>query len=292
MSKSVKTNGWDLQSSPPLMSAEELVKLLGDNRVKIFDVRGTWKSPARALPEDYEADHIKGATFLDWTRYFIEQDIDVGLASIADHDGARRSFADLGINKDDLVVLYDDNSHMFAGRIWWAMKHWDFTNVRVLNGGWKYWTSQTLPTSNDAPSSKTGNFQPVLNADTVVNIDAFLAQKDGACVIDGRGPAGYAGKADDPRTGHIPGSLNIAFSELLDSETGLFLDIETLSYVFDRKAPHWRDRPIITTCGAGYAATVVLLALAQLDQSARLFDGSFGVWKQDPNRPIEQSIKA
>ncbi len=79
------------------------------------------------------------------------------------------------------------------------------------------------------------------------------------------------------------------FGTVVDGETGLFLDRDALSKVFDERAPDWRDASIISTCGAGYSATVILLALSQLERTGRLFDGSFAIWKQDPDRPVSQS---
>lgn len=276
----------------PFVSADQLESLLAEQSVKVFDVRGTWSTPARALPEDYEAGHIPGASFLDWTRHFIEQDIAPGLASVADQTGAERAFKALGISDGDLVVLYDDYHHMQAGRIWWAMRLWGFADVRVLNGGWGYWSTQNRPVSKVTPQIVPGTFQPRKQEGLLVSLDDFVTTKDQHCVIDGRGAENFAGKADNPRSGHIPDSLNVPFRAILDTDTGLFLDPETMSRVFDEKAPQWRETPIITTCGSGYAATVILLALSELQRDASLFDGSFAIWKQDPDRPVNQSITA
>ena len=67
-------------------------------------------------------------------------DVALALASVADEAGAAQAFRALGIDGGDLVVLYDDYRHMLAGRIWWAMRLWGFAEVRVLNGGWGYWS--------------------------------------------------------------------------------------------------------------------------------------------------------
>ncbi len=277
-------------SHSPLISAGQLEQLLGEPSVKVFDVRGTWSPPPRPLPEDYEAGHIPGAFFLDWTRHFLQQDVALGLASVADETGARQAFTDLGINDGDLVVLYDDFQHMLAGRVWWAMRHWGFDNVRVLNGGWSYWSTQNKPVSTEVSEIVPGTFEPKRQDGLRVSIDAMVSNKDQYCVIDARGAEDYAGQADDPRTGHIPGSLNVPYHAVLDAETGLFLDRETISGVLDQGAPRWREMPVSTTCGAGYAAAVTLMALSELGQGASLFDGSFVVWEQDPDRPVEQSL--
>ncbi len=275
-------------SRSPLISAGELAGMLGRSDVKIFDVRGTWSTPARALTGDYEAEHIQGAAFLDWTKHFIEQGVALGLASVSDEAGARFAFEALGIDDGDLVVLYDGYSHMQAGRIWLAMRHWGFDNLRMLNGGWTYWKSQDLPVTNEVPELRKGTFEPKMQDGLKIDLDIFLDTYEQACLIDARGLAGYAGKPDDPRTGHIPGALSVPFSTVLDPDTGLFLDSDHIAHLLDDMVPQWRDKPIIVSCGSGYAATVILMALSSLDKPAKLFDGSFAAWKQDPARPIEQ----
>ncbi len=292
MSETVNNGERAAAGRSPLISADALAVMLGRSDVKIFDVRGTWSTPARALPADYEAGHIQGAAFLDWTKHFVEQDVALGLASIADEAGARDAFEALGIDEGDLVVLYDDYSHMLARRIWMAMRHWGFDNVRVLNGGWTYWKSQGLPATSEVPELKKGGFEPKMQDGLKIDLDVFLDSYEQACLIDARGPVSYAGKPDDPRTGHIPGALNLPFSTVLDPDAGLFLNSDEVARLLDKKAPEWRNRPIIASCGSGYAATVLLLALSELDKPAKLFDGSFAAWKQDPARPVEQGSAA
>ena len=280
-----------LQERSPLISAERLMNLLDHPRVRLFDVRGTWKTPARALPEEFAAGHIPGAVFLDWTRHFIEQGVPIGLASIADENEAQDSFRKLGINDGDLVVLYDDYSHMQAGRIWIAMRAWGFERVRVLNGGWRNWVNGGMPVSLGTAEFAEGSFEPLPVRNLVMDLETFLVSHETSCLIDARGPINYAGDVKDPRTGHIPGALNVPFSALLDADSGLFLENAAIAGVLDEAAPRWRTDPIIASCGSGYAATVLLLALEELGAPAQLFDGSFSLWKQDKNRPVEQSSR-
>lgn len=276
----------------PLLSARDVSGLLNEPRVKLFDVRGTWSSPPRALPEDYAAGHVPGAVLLDWTSEFIEQGVRVGLADVADEAGARASFRKLGIDDGDLVILYDDYHNMQAGRVWWAMRYWGFENVRVLDGGWSNWKAEGRPQSMETSVvTSEGNAQPKRQDHWRVGIDQFVSSHEAARVLDARGPMNYAGDPDDPRSGHIPGSLHVPFSSVLDPDTGCFLQDEALRHVFDAAAPDWRSRQIITSCGSGYAATVLMLALTQLGVAATLFDGSIAVWKAEPGRPLTQGTK-
>ncbi len=272
-----------------LISAKNLASLIGQDKIKIFDVRGTWKTPARSLYDDYLTEHIPGAVFLDWTKYFIEQGAARNLASVASFKEASESFTELGIHRDDLIILYDNYHHMFAGRIWWAMRYWGFENIRVLNGGWSYWKSQGLLTSTDVPQITEGSFKPQCCSDLRVNLQDFLIEKENAYVVDARGEENYAGNPEDARSGHIPGAINIPFKALLDEYTGLFLPLDNIQQIFDRMIPQWRTSTIISSCGSGYAGTVPLLALYNLGVDTCLFDGSSAIWKQDLSREVEQS---
>ncbi|WP_282080474.1 sulfurtransferase [Aquimarina algiphila] len=274
----------------PLISAKELNDILGTANVKVFDVRGTWGDNPRSLYNDYKEGHIPTSTFLDWRKEFIEQDIAPNLAQVASFEEVKQSFKNLGINKGDTVILYDDDYHMFAGRIWWAMQYWGFDNVRVLNGGLKYWQSQDLPISQEIPEISIGTFEPMCQEHLRIPLEDFLIKKHNACVLDGRGIVGYNGKPEDPRTGHIPGANSVPYNVIVDKKTGLFLEKEAIITLFDDTVPNWRTQKIISSCGAGYSGTVAMLALASLGIQSSLFDGSFSIWKLDPNRPVEQSF--
>ena len=273
----------------PLISAEDLNKLLGTPNVKIFDVRGIWGTDPRGLEDAYNTEHLPHAVFLDWRRHFIEQNVAPSLAQVADYEAVKASFKALGISLGDTVILYDDHYHMFAGRIWWAMRYWGFTNVRVLNGGLTHWKAQNLPLTQNIPTIEAGSFEPVCQEHLRIALDDFMVEKIHTHVFDGRGSVGYNGKPEDPRTGHIPGAISASYNAFVDPETRLFYPPEKLEQLLNERVANWRTEKIISSCGAGYSGTVPLLALAMFGIESSLFDESFSVWKLDPNRPVEQS---
>ncbi|WP_108803749.1 sulfurtransferase [Aquimarina sp. Aq107] len=283
-----KVNGEKILS--PLISAKELNNILRKSNIKIFDVRGTWGVDPKSLYDEYKIGHIPTASFLDWRKEFIEVNVTPNLAQISSYPEAKQSFIDLGIHKDDTVILYDDYNHMFAGRIWWAMRYWGFDNVRVLNGGFKNWKSENLPVSQEILNVSKGTFEPIARENLRKSLENFIIEKENSCVLDGRGIAGYRGKPEDPRTGHIPGAISAAYTSFIDKETGLFIKPSEIIALFNTTIPNWKTEKIICSCGAGYSGTVAMLALAQIGIESSLFDGSFNIWKQDLNRPISQSI--
>jgi thiosulfate/3-mercaptopyruvate sulfurtransferase len=50
------------------------------------------------------------------------------------------------------------------------------------------------------------------------------------------------------------------------------------------------NRPIITTCGSGVSAAILLLALASLGKAdVRLYDGSWTEWGGRSDLPVERN---
>ena len=277
-----------MSNTSPLISADELNGLLGRSDVKIFDVRGTWSGTVEDAENAYREGHIPGAVFLDWKTYFMEPDLPPNVAPVASQENATADFAALGINDGDTVILYDDYHHMMAGRIWWAMRYRGFKNVKILNGGWTHWQHKGHATSIDVTTPSKGSFVATQNNDLIVSLDDVIKTKDASNLVDARGPVGYIGDPDDPKTGHISGAINLSFREVLDEDSILFKSDADIADVFHKNLPEFTEKPLITSCGSGYAATILLIALEQIGVTAPLFDGSFAVWKQDDTRPIEQ----
>ncbi len=274
--------------SSPLVSAEQCLELIKLPNVKLFDVRGKWGSSTAEALEDYHRSHIPGAVFLDWRSHFIEPNKPIHLASVAAQADATQAFQALGISNDDLVVLYDDYHHMVAGRIWWAMRYWGFTNVKILNGGWKHWCDQQLPKSSIHESPCVGNYVALESSQLRISLSKLLKTHDEHDLIDARGETGYFGNDDDARSGHIPGAISIPFREVLDEESGCMKNDAELTELFMQRLPDFKQQPIISSCGSGYAGTIILLALHQLGIEAPLFDDSFSVWKMNESLPIER----
>ena len=278
------------RDASPLISARDLRAELGRPGVKIFDVRGRWGAPADR--NAYDAGHLPGAVFLDWTREFVEQGVPIHLASVAGAEAAQASFRSLGIDADDEVVLYDDYHHMLAARMWWAMRCWGFARVRVLDGGWSHWVTEGLPTTTDSPASpRAGAYRVAPGQDALrIGLDDFIARKNDVCLFDARGARGYTGIPEDPRSGHIPGAISVPYSELLDPDTGRFRPVSEIEAILSRAVAGWREERVISSCGSGYAGSVLMLALAYVGKEAQLFDGSFSVWRQDPARPVVRLV--
>lgn len=271
---------------PPIVSAEWLAERLATNtaessRIRVVDVR--WYldgSPGHAA---YLSGHIPGAVFVD---------LDTVLAAPATAADGRHPlptpevFADglgaAGIGPNDIVVAYDDRSGISAGRLVWMLRIIG-ASAALLDGG--------LPAWDGALSTGAESLPPVRRqavawpADALATADEVEAVVDaGGVVIDARAPERYRGETEpiDPRAGHIPGAINLPFTDNLDDQER-FRPAEQLGHRFSEAGA---GGEAIMYCGSGVSACHNVLAMeaAGLDRP-RLYVGSWSQWSSDSSRP-------
>jgi len=198
----------------------------------------------------------------------------------------------LGINNESQVVIYDDVGIYSAPRAWWMFKSMGFNNVAVLDGGLPEWQAQKELTQAGAPESIAlkGNFTVSFNETYFCNkekVNRAIAMSE-TKVLDARAHQRFSGEFEDPRlgvrSGHIPNSLNLPFTQLLDE--GKFKTKQELNQIFNLLIQS--DDKVILSCGSGVTACVLSLAADICGyENLTVYDGSWSEWGGDPTLPIE-----
>jgi len=268
-----------------LVPAGWLQAELGAPDLRVLDATAFALDPTRDARAEYAGAHIPGAQFLD-------------LAGLADPDSAlpgmlptaerfARIVGALGVSDRDRIVLYDNSPHRTAARAWWMFRTFGAAQVAVLDGGLAAWQAGGRPVAQGgAPAPTPASFAARKDEGAVRDLAAMLANvaAGGEQVVDARGAARFTGEEADPHgaaAGHIPGSRNLPYTRLLDGE-GRFKDADAIRVEF-AGAGIDLAKPVVTTCGSGVTAAVLLFGAHMIGKDdVALYDGSWSEYGADP----------
>ena len=242
----------------------------------------------------YSQQHLKGALFVD---------LDTELADIKPDasNGGRHPLPDpgqfaalltrLGITPTTHVILYDDkNGSNAAARLWWMLQSIGHKKVQVINGGFAAAIAAGFPlSSNEERALITEPYGEVnwgLPLSTMQEVENVAADDD-FIVIDVRDRERYNGEKEpiDLIAGHIPGAVNIPFTNNLDSN-GFFLPAAELKKIYTAELKNRKTENVIVHCGSGVTACHTILAMAYAGiPIPKLYVGSWSEWSRN-NKPI------
>ena len=267
-----------------LVSTEWLGRALGADDLKVLDATAFALDPSRDPRAEYRAGHIPGALFLD-------------LAGLADPEGplpgmlpSAARFAErvgtLGVREGDRIVLYDNSPHRTSARAWWMFRTFGAANVAILDGGLHAWHAAGLPLAPGDEPATPATFVARKNEDAIRDLAAILANIGSGAeeLLDARGAARFSGDEADPHgaaAGHVPGSRNLPYTQLLD-EDGRFKAPAAIRAAFAGAGVDLA-RPLVTTCGSGVTAAVLLFGAHLIGKDdVALYDGSWSEYGADP----------
>ena len=278
----------------PIIQASELLELYKSKNLVIVDT-----SNGKNAKENYEQKHLDGALFVDLNTQLadIKEDFSIGgrhpLPKIEDFT---ETVANLGISPASHVVIYDDkNGSNAAARLWWMLKSLGHEKVQVLNGGFQEAEKIHFPTSSKteivakAEAYKTKNWK--LQIATIDEVEK-VSQDKNHIVIDVRDVERYNGETEpiDLVAGHIPGAINIPFTENLD-KNGLFLTPNELKEKYSKVFEKVKTENTIVHCGSGVTACHTLLAIAYAElEIPKLYVGSWSEWSRN-NKTKATNVK-
>lgn len=273
-----------------LIDTATLAELIArDSSVVIVDCRFDLADPA-AGARAYEAAHIPGAVYahLDRDLSGVKTGAN-GRHPLPEPEALRAALGQLGIGATQQVVAYDQDSGMYASRIWWLLRWMGHDAVAVLDGGFAAWTAEGRASTPGVETRRAETFDGIPHQEMVAAADslpAFVASPD-TRLVDARAPERFRGDVEplDPVAGHIPGALNHFFQWNLAA--GRFLAPDALRQRLRESIGSVDGESVVCYCGSGVTACHNLLALEHAGISgARLYPGSWSEWVADRTRPV------
>ncbi|MCD1115394.1 sulfurtransferase [Chryseobacterium turcicum] len=276
----------------PIISPKQLKALSTENLI-ILDVR-----TGKDAHENYLNRHLKEARFVDLDNDLAEVGVNAafgGRHPLPTIQKFAETISRLGISENAHVIIYDDkNGANAAARAWWMLKSFGLENVQVLDGGIQAAEKEDLEFSSGEEIFQKSEIiikeHWCLPVSSLEGVENELTNQS-AVVIDVRDSYRYKGESEpiDLIAGHIPGAVNIPFSENLD-ENGNFFRPEILKEKYLKLLEN-KPEKLIIHCGSGVTACHTILALVYAGfEIPNLYVGSWSEWSRREGKKVATEI--
>lgn len=261
------------------IDAKELTKIMKDKNVVIISAQ---------KPSLYSDFHITGSINLPPAILTNDEPVPYILKSVSEMEkiiGAK------GVSNTNTIVVYDEGSSKYSGRLYWNLKYLGVENVKILNGGIEAWKASRKPVTSTPSKRKATTFTANVNNQYIATLsEVKKATNDpNYVIIDARSSSEFAGTdKSDLRKGHIPNAVHIEYKDVIDSN-GKLKSAEALKALYTAKGVT-PDKTIIIYCKTSVRAAIEFAALSSVlgYQNVKVFDGAFCEWCKDKTTEVVQ----
>jgi len=271
-----------------LVTTQWLANELGASDLRIVDASAFLPEHGRDPALEYEACHIPGAVFMDIAHLVDPAAPGMNMLPSAERFASRMQ--SLGLGDGSRIVIYDDSPIRSSTRAWFMLTMFGGANVALLDGGIAKWKAEGRKCAQGRETLRHRHFT-VWSDDRAVRSKADVLRnltEQTELVVDARGAGRFTGDMAETKpglaSGHIPGARNVPYASLFAAD-GTWKSSADIRKIFEAAGVDLA-RPLITSCGSGMTANVLIFAAYLIGKSdVSLYDGSWSEWGADTNLP-------
>ena len=267
---------------PPLVDTETLQQHLDDPHLLIVDLRPK---------DDYEEGHIPGARSLDYSEIVQAQPPAMGM--LPDEERLGRVLSRIGLTPEHHVVAYDEEGGGRAARLLWTLEALGHRQLSLLDGGLIAWDEEERPIEEGPDRGASSDYQARFeNAGVVTDKQHILARLGAAdlALLDARSPGEFRGQDMRARRGgHIPGAVNLNWTEVMDPEDSLRLKPNPEIQAMLKARGVTPDKEVVVYCQTHHRSAHTYWVLRHLGYpNIKGYPGAWSEWGNDPEMPVER----
>ncbi len=267
----------------PIVSTDWLLNNINNPKLIILDVRSV---------EDYREGHVPKALSAFYGAWAHKKDDLYGQLPQQDDLDDTIGYAGISVNSWVVVTGKMDTPRLSyqSARVACTLQYAGVKNVALLDGGMNKWYKEKKPLSTDLVRVKAKPFRGKYTKVQFADKEYIKKRLGKIIILDVRESEYFSGqkKMDCiPKTGHIPGALNMPTSCAFN-EDKTFKAKEELAVIAEAAAGKDRSREIITYCDIGQCCPTWTYLLTEVlgYTNAKLYLGSMQDWMQDTQAPV------